>query len=188
MKREQKIYLARRYAQACVNVFGRDMQVADIASFHAVAQFLGTHRRILFFLHVPFINDAIKLQALEMVRAEYTLPVWCTRLFTVLIEHKRAFLVAHVLAYVASFFAKKENVGRFTVTSAHPLHEEQRARCVELLTRLSNKTIVCTYAADQTLIAGVRMQSDTALWEYSVNQQFRTLQHSFCPLGEYHGD
>ena len=183
MKWEVKNELALRYAQACVDVFNTMMREKDCQALQAAAHFLSSHRRIIAFLQMPIIDTQTKMQAFDSIISAYTLPVWLTSLFSVLLDHNRIVLLAPILYAISRIYRQLNGIELFTISSAASLNEQQKKACETFLTQKIGKKIISQYIQDTSLIAGIRMQSNKALWEHSIKKQLRVIQHHFCPVG-----
>ena len=63
----------------------------------------------------------------------------------------------------------------FSIKSAHHLDPKQITSIKQFLGRLVGKNIIATPAIDTSLIAGLRLQSNNNMWEYSVRKQIQAL-------------
>lgn len=187
MKHAQKQSLARKYAQACVNIFNQQMSYDDCIALNTLAAFLSTHSHIFFFFYMPFIEDSVKLQAYDILQELYNVPSWLKSLFTLLLNDKRLFLFIYVLREICVLYAKKANIDIFTITSAHALIDQQQKECSLFLSHITRKKIITHFALDKSLVAGIRMQSNEMLWEHSIKKQLRAMHQFFCPIGEDYG-
>jgi len=176
--------LSRRYALACVHVFGAHMHGDDCTSLESAAHFLLQDRRISFFLQMPIIAADVKAEAFKRIMHAYALPPWIMSLFGLLLEHKRLSIVALVLLAIVDLYKRNAGIESIFITSAHELTSEQQRACDLFLSRLTQKKIMSHYAKDASLIAGIRMQGDHVLWEHSIKKQLRDLHHFFCLIGE----
>lgn len=65
-----------------------------------------------------------------------------------------------------------------TVASSCELLDEQRKSIESFIARHVSGKKSYTYTVDPSLIAGVRIYSDTILWEVSIEKQLRDLYHA----------
>jgi len=179
MKKEVAPYLARKYADAFVNIFGDELTVDDARVMQATGDFLASKHSALFFLRLPIIKDAVKREVLVHVAYEFKLPTTVHILIDVLLHDKRASLIPSILHAISKLYYKRTDIASFTITSSHALSQEQLDRLVGFLEAWTQRAILYTHAIDPTLIAGIRMQSDTLLWEYSIHRKLAQIQQLF---------
>lgn len=76
--------------------------------------------------------------------------------------------------------AYREHKGLLEVTcrTAVPLTDEQVAAIHEFLHEKTGKKIILIMVIDSSLLAGIRLQSETFLWEYSIGRQLQALRAS----------
>jgi F-type H+-transporting ATPase subunit delta len=168
--------LARRYAQAFLTVYGHELTVEVVDRMRELSRFLLRHNRILFFLTIPTIDGAVKQRGLTLLCERFELPASIKQLTGLLLESKRALLLGTVLRFIDSLYKKEHAILSFDISSAHPLSETNKEFFWQFLKKQLHKTIICTYRVDKSLIAGVRICSDTYLWEHSVAKQLRSVQ------------
>ena len=169
--------LAIKYAQAYLGIWDSVLDFALIEKINEAAYFLYKNRRVLFLLQVPLIPRKIKEEALQDFCIRFELPDSIHKLIVLLLDHKRGDLIAAVFKAIVVQYKKRHAITTFFVSSTLPLTESQ---CVTI-EQFMNQKIVGTklfhYTIDSTLIAGIRIQSDTLLWEYSIAKRLRTISH-----------
>lgn len=168
--------IAKKYATAFMNVFPKAFTLADIGKIENAQQFLQKNKRTLFFIQLPQFDDARKKSMIIDLVGHFSLPPMCKNLFLLLIAHNRSFYIPDVLWFVSELYKKQTNSVDFSIKSAHALDQQQYESIKQFLGRLMNKNIIATPMIDTSLIAGLRLQSNNNLWEYSVRKQIRTLR------------
>jgi len=179
MKKANKALLAKKYAAAFLNVFIDEVPLEHFKQVCALATFLHDHRHFLFFLTVPALDDAVKQQAILNIVASFKLGEPFRKLVMVLAADKRLFLLHRVFSALCSLYKKRKGIEVFTIATSHTLEEEERAYVVKFLATITGKTVMCKDVIDASLIAGIRLQSDAYLWEYSVRKQLEVAKDSF---------
>lgn len=170
--------IARRYAQAYCNVFGDDITPDSLERLVQLVDFLSTQKRILFFFRLPTLDHRIKEQGIATLCERYQLPESFKRLGALLVEHKRAFLLANVSNAIVREYNRRQKRERFTITSYPELQQSQKSIILASLAAQTGSTVEGTFTVDEKLIAGIRMRSDVHMWESSLAQQIRCLQLS----------
>ena len=170
-------FLARKYALAFTHCFAANFNRENIEQIAQAYQFFASHQRFSYLLNLSAINDSLKQEALEKILiTRFQLPAQpCKALIALLIAHSRTQLMGPILHIVHEFMMKEKNIESFTISSAQPLTQEQQVDLEQFLEQHTDATIVPTYKINKDLIAGLRVQSSTHLWEHSLKKYLRTL-------------
>jgi F0F1-type ATP synthase delta subunit len=86
-------------------------------------------------------------------------------------------LFADILEKIYELFCERNNLVLFKITSTAELTKDELGGLERFLHTKSGKQVRCTCTIDRRLIAGIRVQSGSLLWEYSVDQKLRDAQH-----------
>ncbi len=170
--------LTRKYAKAFINVFFSELSLDDVAHIVQAADYLASRRRTRFFLRLPAIDVSIKKQVLDLVCKRFSLPLPVEKIIDLLLEHKRSYLLHHVLLYSAELYYVHHNIVTFTIASSHELPQKSVDIIQDFLARKTKRTIMYTNKIDKKLIAGIRLESGVFLWEYSIHKHLRRIQQS----------
>lgn len=181
---DQRAVLIKKYAIAFINWCGEKISRADYIHIDQCAHDFKKNRWALFFLKMPLLSDETKKELLEKyLRDEYQLPDCCFDIINLLIDHKRGELLPLVFAQAAALYRKKHRIMPFYIASSAPLHEKQKTQLVNFLAQQTGCDIIEKYTIDPALIAGIKMQSETFLWEYSIDKKIKQVYQAFL-LGE----
>ena len=101
------------------------------------------------------------------------------KLIDLLITDKRLMLMADILYEISHLYMQQHAIIDWTISSSDELSPEEKKSLEQFLVQKTAMQIVPTYIIDQTLIAGIRLQSDTFLWEYSVKSQLNALARTY---------
>lgn len=175
---ESKI-LAKKYACAFLNIFSDQLQIDDAEQCDAAAKFLQQHHDFFSLVQAPFISKSKQVETLKKLFDRYKLPAVFQKLSNLLLTTNRIFLLIDVLQAVAHEYRKRNNYELFAIESSHELSAQDRAVLVEYLTLATRKKIIPEYILNKDLIAGVRLQSATLLWEHSIEQQLHIIKRAF---------
>lgn len=166
--------LARKYARAFLAVargqFTLDMVSVCSALAHALEESKMQMQRIMALMH-----EKEQQKVMEQVVAQSGLPAAFGNLIRLLIQEKRLILLPLVLEQIVDLYKEQEGILMCTVTSSHPLDATLRAAVQQFLARATGRVIMEQYVIDKSLIAGIRMRSDTVLWEYSIDKQLKAI-------------
>lgn len=168
--------IAKKYAQAFMVVFPKSFTLHDIKKIESARVFLQTHQRTLFFLQLPQFDAERKKSMVADLIDYFSLPHDFAAMILLLIEHNRASYIPRVLYWMIQLYLSRIDALAFSISSAHNLDSHHIASMEKFLETLLHKKIIGTPSVDPSLIAGVRLQSNDYLWEYSVRKQIRSLK------------
>ncbi len=167
--------LAKKYAQAYLNTVGSSFTMQDRTQLLRALDFLKKNKRAVFLMKFPLLKRDVKMKGYDLFFKRYDLPSSLLQLVDLLIKHNRGIYLMDVLRQIVMLFEKEHDMHLFTVSSSHKLDREQRVQTEKFLAKRVSGTILYTYTVDPDLIAGMRMQSNTLMWEFSIKQQLRAI-------------
>jgi F-type H+-transporting ATPase subunit delta len=168
--------LAKKYAHAYLNVYGNQHTFQDFCSLWRASQFLSEHHSLLFYLSLSMIHEVDKKRFIDLFFEKFHLFDSLKQLFYLLLKNKHIFLAADVLRDIYGLYKIKHNIADLQVTSSSDLSEEKIEEIKSFFTKLSGQHVVIRYSVNPGLVAGIRLQTETLLWEYSIAQQLRKLK------------
>jgi len=180
---EDQMRLAIKYAQAMLTVFDALLTREDIAQVNSIVHFLEQHKKVLFFLKLSHIDQEVKAQALESLLNGVVHKKPFIKLIQVLLDDNRGHLIGQVLRQLVILYRDIHHIEEFAITSSHELSSNELDKIEQFLARQTGNDIIYTYSRDASLIAGLRLQSRTALWEHSIRKQLRELALHMTPKG-----
>lgn len=169
--------IAKRYATAFLNVLGATLSRASIGNIEELASFMMNHRSAFFYVQLSSMDRQVKEQILLRLFERFSVKNELTPLVKLLAQHKRLFLMPVILVALVQSYLERHNIMRVTINSSHELSEEKVAALTMFLHDISDKKIETQIEIDPALIAGIRMMSTTLLWEQSIAQQLRAMEH-----------
>lgn len=170
--------LAFRYASAFLNVFISRMSLDDAVVVYSVYKVCKKNRQYIFFLDLPTVSVEAKNQLVQLFFSDTHILEPMQRLLTLLLEQKRAVLFDVCLNYIWRLYQQRNKILFFNISSAPELTTQELNDVELFLKRLSGNDIVYEYARDERLIAGIRLQADEYMWEYSIAQQLQIIHKS----------
>jgi F-type H+-transporting ATPase subunit delta len=179
MNSDQSAILAKKYAQAFMNVYGDQLDHDQYRHIPPFTAFLYQNRTVLAFLSIPHIPDQNKIDLLASLLNQFLLSPFFVKLVELIIAHKRSRLLPIILEYMYELFQMKYHVVECALSSSHGLSDEEQACVAEYLSQQTGKTVLYTHRLDPTLIAGIRAQAQTFVWEYSIKKKLNALTHAF---------
>ena len=168
--------LAKKYAQAFMAIFSKVIVLSDLKKIEVAQKFLQTHKRTLFFLQLPQFDQERRQSMVADLVDYFSLPTTFADIILLLIKHNRSFYIPEVLSWILTLYKEQIGIVEFSVKTAINIDEMQMGTMEQFLERMIGKKIKGALSLDSSLIAGVRLQSDNYLWEYSVRKQIRSVQ------------
>ncbi|OQA36313.1 MAG: ATP synthase subunit delta [Candidatus Dependentiae bacterium ADurb.Bin331] len=165
--------LIHKYVRAFLNVYAQQLDTVQVKKIGQINAFFKTHPQTIFFLKLPVQFNAIKEAMIKKIVDQLNISVSVQSLISLLLKQQRLFLLPHICARIEREFEQQQGIMRFIITSSHVLSEKQQQSITHFLAKKTGKKIERIQKIDPKLIAGVRLQSDTLLWEYSIAKQLR---------------
>lgn len=175
--------LAKKYATAFLDVAGAEFDEQELHRVVRVQEFLSRAREILFFFNLPLIEPAVGQRVMDMLFKDFKTQHLMTKLMKLLCKQRRALLIPPVLNAVAALYRERTKSVAFVVTSSQELSGDDKKVIENFLREGTQKKVDLEYGVDKALIAGVRVQNDTLLWEYSVRKQLMMMRRSLIEQG-----
>lgn len=163
--------VSKKYAQAYLQEYQDSLTLQEVQNFKPVVQFFRQHHNFLSVISVLVGKQPGFEALLDEMRIYFSLPNSIQKLTKLLIEHKKINIFAQIVQDIYCLYMLNNDIHELTITTAEPLAEDQKKRFEEFFKKLSGKKIISTAIIDESLIAGIRMQSDHFLWEYSIKSR-----------------
>lgn len=169
-------FVCRKYAQAMLNVFSKQFKSTDVDQMRNMSEYLRIHHSSILLLSMPVFSLKKKQQFMYEIAEHFSLDHLLKRLIDLLIHDKRIFLLADILKIMGQLYRERENVLEFSISSYPKISTHDLEVIKEFLANSTGCAIIYTDYEDKNLIAGIRMQSATYLWEFSIAQQLRNVR------------
>jgi F-type H+-transporting ATPase subunit delta len=184
--RRVETQLAKRYAQAFLNVFKDKISDATIETSEQLSILLKQHKHYLALLTVASCTPDIKQKILNtLLIKKGCLPRVYESLISLLIDHAREGLLSEVLHQIVQVYQQRHNILAFEIKSSHSVTDKELNGMGQFLAVQTGCDIIYTHRVDPSLIAGVRMESSCYVWEYSVRNSIKSLQNTFIHRERY---
>ncbi|AXK60580.1 ATP synthase F1 subunit delta [Candidatus Chromulinivorax destructor] len=168
--------IAKKYAQAYLNVCGKQHTYEEFCSMWRAAQFLSEHQSLLSYLSLSIIDEVDKKRFIDLFFEKFHLFPSLKELFYLLLKNKHINLAADTLRDIYALYKMQHNIVDLKVISADDLSENQIEEIKYFFTQLSGQHVHVRHHVNPALIAGIRLQTENYLWEYSIAQQLRKLK------------
>lgn len=179
--------LARKYAQAYLNLFHNQLSEHDYQKLQMMNEYIEAHRQSVFFLSLKSIPASAKEKIIYELIENYELPFSLKKLFTLLIEQGRAELFGNTIQQLCELYRKMHHIMLFDIQSSYPLDAQEISAINDYLSEQTGWNVVSKAEINKDLVAGLRLQSDSYVWEYSIRKQLNELTKKAAMRG-YHGD
>jgi len=173
-----KLIVSAKYATAFLNVFINELSPEVIERVRLLGNLLSKNKELTFFLGWPVVNAEVKVKALHGLIKDFSLGQPFFKLIALLGEKERFFLIGEVLKQVCRLYAIQKNIAHFTIASSHELTVSDCTNIQQFLAKMTGASIIYDYKVDKNLIAGIRLQSKTYLWQHSIRKQLDDMKLS----------
>lgn len=170
--------LSYRYANAFLNVYNDRLNFDTIKRIEQAIAFLYEHQQILLLLQLPVIKQSVKEQWLVTFCKQFGLVDLFKKTMLLLLQHKRGYLLPAVLQAIIDCYRQRHNIQNIVIKSSVPLPEKYHHDIEHFIQQHMSGVHQYHYQVDASLIAGIRIQSDTMLWECSINKRLRDIAHA----------
>ena len=163
---------ARRYAEALLALAPDDRAVGEIRS--SLEKLAPVFDRVTIAgLRDPSVPMKQRVEALSSaLKAE---PDLVRSLLVLLLEGDRIALVPQIALAFGDLVDRREGIAKARITTAVPLDEAVRRELVRRLERESGRKLRATFAVDQALIGGAKVQIGDHLIDSSVRAKLTAL-------------
>lgn len=167
--------LARRYAQAYLHLFGAQITDHTIVQLKAFVAWYLRHAHGFSYLDLASFSAQAKIQLVMRSAARFELQQ-LEKLVTLLAQQNRLGLLVPVLQTIIALYQHEHHRTDVVLTSAHQLTDAEQRKLQQFFEQKTGQHSTIVAKLDPRLIAGVRLQSDTFLWEHSVAKQLRAVR------------
>lgn len=174
----EQLLLAKKYAVAFLNTFEKTIDFNAYQAIEKMYNFFNSNPQTLVVLAAPTLELETKSQLIEKIVHYYQAPNELMKLVSLLIKQQRLLLLPSILLQLTRVYRERNQLVAFTFYGSHELAEHETRMLSQFLEQKINKNILYNSVIDKELIAGIRLKSDTWLWEYSVEKQLRAIENS----------
>jgi F0F1-type ATP synthase delta subunit len=178
MQKTDSFYkLVHTYAQAFVTIFYDSITTNEYHAMQTAHEALTKNYRLISLLQVSFLNhQELKTKCLEQLIHQFKLPKSLYTLGKLLINDERMYLFPFILKKITLLYEKQMNIMTMHVSCSHNITEQTRTKFILLLHSATHFDIKPIFLIDKSLIAGIRAQSKTLLWEHSIKKMLKSIK------------
>ncbi len=169
MYSDQEVFLARKYAYACLRVTKLSAEPEVVRQLQMAALFFQRYGVVLWHQSYQVIERVLKLFSIEddSIKA----------LVQLLGQQHRLGLFPRVFCVFVELFKQKYNVVFARVGYSHNLEIGVVERYKKSIANLFDSSVLYMSYINPALIAGIEIRADGAYWEYSVRRYLRFYAH-----------
>lgn len=171
----KELSLARKYAIAFLNVYQKEFTFAHYTAVMAAGKKIADNRELRAYFTLTLPHETQKKIALFLCQ-QLQLPPFFNRLLVVLIENHHQYLMSTVCNYIAQLYRERNNIMRFTCTSAQALDAQELVAVEKFLQGQTNASIELVSLVDKKLLAGIRIENNEFLWDNSLQSRLAYVQ------------
>lgn len=168
--------LAKKYAIAFVDVYRCEFCDDFLNGLSALNLFLKKNRYLYVYLMIPSVSLDIKKKVLDTLSKTFNLSNGMKKLIGVLLEHDRIEILDKVVIQIIRYYRKQVGEEFFRVSSSHELGEKEKETVIKFIKHHSKNKVKAKFFIDERLIVGLRIKSNTFLWERSISKQLRDVK------------
>ena len=177
--RAAEALIAKKYAQALLNLYFEVMKPACFNTLIALRAFFEKNERFMHYLCIPTIPDSIKAKMLDKVFESLDVCTTVKQLIVPLMKQRRIELLEQVVSQLIERYQTKIGVVGFDVLVSHQLSEKAQEKIIHFLSRKTGLSVLANFFVDKKLICGFRAESKTFLFEHSLVKKIRDAKTSF---------
>lgn len=169
-----EVRVAQKYAQAFLATYVKNIDEEEIERIQLAGNTLKNNIEAKSILAMP-VHEVMQRQFIEMLCKTFNLPASIQRLLSILAQHYRLHLTSTIFLRIAKLYFRTHGIETVTIKSSIQLSPEQQHEILSFITKKIGKKMRPVFMIDTTLISGIRIQSDSFLWEYSVRKQLNAI-------------
>ena len=165
--------LARRYAQAFLNVFAPHPLPELLEKSEQFLNFLQNNKLIFTRLSSLITDETVQEKSFCMMVKSFNLGDAGKKLIMVLLQHKKIKLLPQILTLMILEGRNRRHEFLCEVATSHDLSQTAKESLSAALQAQLGGTIIPTYRHDASLISGIRITGKTFLWEHSIAKKLK---------------
>ena len=181
--RISQIPIAKKYAIAYLNVNENSLTEKDMKSIFIAYCFFKKNSDLMNLIYgISFEKEKIA-NVIDKLCKHFFLPKTFQILIKLLIKHKRIYYLKDVLQDICALYKLRKNILELEIKTANVIDVNEVKELENFFAKQSNFNIESKVIVDSSLIAGVRLQSDFFIWEYSIASKLKALKHNLVIEG-----
>ena len=171
--------IARKYATAYFKQYHHEFSDASIMQLRTIFNFCHTQKTLFSYLTIPTLALDIKSRIIEIIAHKLAIDVSFKKLLFILIKERRLELTCPIIKHIIRLYQTKFGILEVHINSSHPLDNEEEKNIIAFIRKKTGaQQILPNFTINPILISGLRIYTDTWLWESSVHQLLKTATFS----------
>ena len=177
---EQHEKIAKKYVSAFYNLYPDCLNEQTVDKLTVLACFLKRNQRFLISLSIPSVSLEQKKNYIATIVEILKLEKPLLKLFKVLLLHKRTYLLEYICHQFIILFNQKNHIQYFTIATSHAVTDQEKEVIINFLTDSLDQqiTIKADFIINKNLISGIKITSETLVWENSIAHQLKNINQS----------
>lgn len=167
--------LVNKYAQAVMNIAGDSFESAEYDAIMNAAKVLENKKELLHMLTIPTLELYEKKICAQKLIAHYNLPNVFLSLLLLLTKSNRILLFSSILSTIVQIYQKNHNIIQVIIYTASVVSEETLIIIKNFIAAKTKKKVIASHVINKELIAGIRIESNQFVWDYSVKKQLQNI-------------
>ena len=174
-----QIYTCKKYARAFYHTVHSKIDAQQVINIKNLILFLTKDSTFLQCLQLDFIDHNIKKDFTDKLINKYQLINNFEKLLILLAHNRSIFLFPQILKQILEIYNINNNIIEFNIVSSNKLNDIQLLQLKTFLYKHTQKNIIYNLSIDKSLIAGIKIYSETLGWEHSIRKQLNTLRNAY---------
>lgn len=175
--------VARQYGKAYILEFYDQLSLEDINHIKNAVWFFRRNHNFMSLVSVVTTMKETKQHLIDEIFSHFKLHETLKKIVVALVRHKRLLYFPHVLQDIYCLYLKKASMLHVDISSAQSLELSEINKLEAFFAKHSGKKIISSFKIDPSLIAGIKMQSDLFLWQYSIASKLKKLHQKLIIEG-----
>lgn len=175
--------VAKKYAKAYLNIYEKSLNLSDVQAIGQFALFLKKHKNIMLLVCSAGVTADEKLAIVSKLLDHCKVTAVLKKLVDLLLAKNELCLLDKILQDISCLYKKRNNIIDLAVMSAQELEQDELEKFKSFFQDQSGKKLITSKQVNPELIAGVRLLSDTFLWDYSIASRLKALRHKLFVEG-----
>lgn len=170
--------ISKKYAEAFLNTFSDEVSDKNLEKWIKLELFLKKNKLFYVYLRIPTISNFEKQKSLLKICSALNLEKPIKKIMLLLLDSGRIEILDRVLNKIILLYRRKQNIKLFKVTTPCDIDYNEKEKIIDFIKLISSGGVLAEFIKDEKLIAGLRIQSLTFLWERSIAKQLRNVKRS----------
>jgi len=172
--------IAKKYVSAFYNLYPDCLNEQTIGKLTALGSFLKQNQRFLVSLSIPSLALEQKQRYVSQIIDILKLDQIFLKLFYILLRDKRTYLLEYICHQFFVLFNKQHHIQYFKIATSHTITDQEQAIITNFLKNSLEHhiTIKADFIIDKNLISGIKITSETLMWENSIAHQLKNINQA----------